>query len=212
MPRHPNQPGSSQALCTWKNASGCKDCRIAGSLMCRFNTQDLTGFLIGFLPFGIAVIAGMLRGGYGWYLLGWLAFWIVFFFVWEARVLCSHCPYWAEEGRVLHCHANYGVIKIWRFHPEPMSKAEKAQFVIGVFLFVVYPFIFMLLGGQYLLILIALSAALNFGFSLKRNVCTRCINFSCPMNGVPKSVVDAYLRQNPVMLQAWEASGYRVGE
>jgi hypothetical protein len=212
MPTPPSQPGSSQVLCTWKNASECNDCQIAGSLMCRFNTQDLTGFLLGFLPFGIAVIAGMIRGGYGWHLLGWLAFWFLFFFVWEARVLCSHCPFWAEEGRVLHCHANYGVIKIWRFHPEPMSKAEKAQFVIGVFLFVVYPFIFMLLGGQYLLILIALSAALNFGFSLKRNVCTRCINFSCPMNGVPKSVVDAYLRQNPVMLQAWEASGYRVGE
>ena len=212
MPTPPSQPGSSQVLCTWKNASECNDCQIAGSLMCRFNTQDLTGFLLGFLPFGIAVIAGMIRGGYGWYLLGWLAFWFLFFFVWEARVLCSHCPFWAEEGRVLHCHANYGVIKIWRFHPEPMSKAEKAQFVIGVFLFVVYPFIFMLLGGQYLLLLIALSAALNFGFSLKRNVCTRCINFSCPMNGVPKSVVDAYLRQNPVMLQAWEASGYRVGE
>jgi hypothetical protein len=212
MPTPPSQPGNSHALCTWKDASECNDCQIASSLMCRFNMQDLTGFLLGFLPFGIAIVAGMILGGYGWYLLGWLAFWILFFFVWEARVLCSHCPFWGEEGRILHCHANYGVIKIWGFHPEPMSKLEKAQFIIGVSLFVAYPFIFMLLGGQYLLALIALSAALNFGFSLKRNVCARCINFSCPMNSVPKSLVDRYLRQNPVMRQAWEASGYRLSE
>ena len=35
---------------------------------------------------------------------------------------CSHCPYWAEEGNVLHCHANYGVFKIWKFNPKPMSR------------------------------------------------------------------------------------------
>jgi hypothetical protein len=29
---------------------------------------------------------------------------------------------------------------------------------------------------------------------------------------VPKSLVDAYLRRNPVMGEAWEASGYRLGE
>ena len=60
---------------------------------------------------------------------------LFFFFVWEARILCSHCPYWAEEGRILHCHANYGVIKIWRYHPEPMSKFEQVQFIVGVLIF-----------------------------------------------------------------------------
>jgi hypothetical protein len=39
-----------------------------------------------------------------------------------------------------------------------------------------------------------------------------CIDFSCPVNAVPQSVVDAYLRRNPVMREAWEASGYRLGE
>ena len=29
---------------------------------------------------------------------------------------------------------------------------------------------------------------------------------------MPKPLVDAYLRRNPVMREAWEASGYRLGE
>lgn len=203
---------SAHTLCTWKDADECADCHMAGNLMCRFNPRDLAGFLLGFLPFGIAVIAGVIRGGYGWSLLVWLVFWVLFFFVWEARVLCSHCPFWAEEGRILHCHANYGVIKIWAFRPSPMRQIEKAQFVLGASLFVAYPLIFMLLGGQYLLVLIALASALSAGFNLKRNGCSRCVNFSCPANGVPKPLVDAYLRRNPVMRHAWEASGYRLGE
>ena len=105
-------------LCTWRPASACTDCQIPG-LQCRFERQDLVSFLLNFLPFGTAAIAGTVIGGYGWYLLGWLAYAVLFFFVWEARVLCSHCPYWAEESRVLHCHANYGVLKIWEFRPSP---------------------------------------------------------------------------------------------
>jgi hypothetical protein len=167
---------------------------------------------LGFLPFGIAVIAGMIRSGYGWHLLGWFAYWILFFFVWEARILCSHCPYWAEEGRTLHCHANYGVSKIWRYRPGPMSTSEKMQFLIGGLIFIGYPFPFLLLGGQYILVLVALSAAIASGFNLRKNVCTRCVNFSCPMNTVPKPLVDAYLSRNPAMRKAWEANGYRLGD
>jgi hypothetical protein len=199
-------------LCTWCDAAECRDCTLADDLMCRFKPDDLAGFLLGFLPLGIAVVAGMIRAGYGWYLLGWLAYWIVFFFVWEARVLCSHCPYWAEEGRILHCHANYGVVKIWRYRPGPMSKVEKAQFIIGAALFGIYPFVFMILGGQYVLVLVALAAAASAAYNLRKHGCTRCINFSCPVNRVPKPVIDAYLRRNPVMRRAWEASGYRLGE
>jgi hypothetical protein len=119
---------------------------MSGTLMCRYTPIDLAGFLLGFLPFGTATFVGLLQGGYGWYLLGWLAYWLFFFFGWEARILCSHCPFWAEGGRVLHCHANYGVYKIWRFHPEPMSTLEKAQFMLGSAVFIGYPFVFLLFG------------------------------------------------------------------
>jgi hypothetical protein len=54
--------------------------------------------------------------------LGWLAIWFLFFFVLEGRVLCSHCPYWAKESRVLHCHANYGVIKLSKERLRPLHQ------------------------------------------------------------------------------------------
>jgi len=212
MTSEPLHQQSPHDLCTQLAAEECAGCDLSGSLMCRFETVDLASFLVGFLPFGIAVVAGMIVGGYGWWLLGWLVIWLLFFFVVEGRVLCSHCPFWAEEGRVLHCHANYGVIKLWRFRPGPMSRLEKLLFGAGAAVFGAYPFVFMILGSQWLLLVIALAAAASSILNLRRNVCVRCINFSCPANAVPKSLVDAYLRRNPVMREAWEASGYRLGE
>ena len=91
-----------------------------------------------------------------------------------------------------------------------MSTSEKAQFLVGVGIMVLYPFL--IIGGQHVLALIALAGLISFGFSLKKHVCTRCVNFSCPANGVPKEIVDAYLRRNPVMRRAWEESGYQLSQ
>ena len=198
--------------CTWQSTSECQDCSIEGSLMCRFDSKDLVSFLMNCLPFGVTAIAGTIRAGYGWYLFLWLVYSIFFFFVWEARVLCSHCPMWAEESRVLHCHANHGVIKIWKYRPGPMSKSEQIQFVVGALVFIGFPFIFLLLGKEYLLALIGLAAIISAAFNLRKHTCSRCINFSCPMNAVPQQFVDAYLERNPSMRAAWEASGYRLGK
>jgi len=197
--------------CTAQSAPACKDCAIQSHLMCRYDRRDTLHFFMLALPFFVTTIGGVIAAGYGWYLLGWLAYAIFFFFGWEARVLCSHCPYWAEEGRVLHCHANYGVVKFWKYRPGPMSHAEQVQFVVGVIALVLYPVVFLFLGDQYLLAAIAIVSGVSWGYLLRRNICTRCINFSCPMNAVPKALVDAYLSQNPVMRLAWEQSGYRVG-
>jgi hypothetical protein len=159
------------------------------------------------LPFFAASVGGMFTAGFGWWLFGWLGYMLFFFFVWEARVLCSHCPYWAEDGRVLHCHANYGVIKIWRYRPEPMSKFEQAQFIIGVLIFLFYPLVFTALGGEYLLAGIGLVSAASFAYLLYREICSRCVNFSCPLNNVPDTVREAYLEKNPEMGEAWKKAG-----
>jgi len=180
--------------------------------MCRLNKKDMVSFFMIILPFGVTSISGAIRAGYGWFLFLWLTYSLFFFFVWEARVLCRHCPYWAEAGSVLRCHANYGVIKIWKYQPGPMSKAEKIQFALGAMLWIGFPFPFLLLGQEYLLALIGLSAAMSGAFLLRRYVCSRCINFSCPMNTVPKQLVDAYLGRNPQIQVAWEAGAHRLDE
>lgn len=204
--------GNPYDICTWRPKSECAGCPLEGELKCRFKRGDLFHFIGMFGVYAIPAITGVIRAGYGWYLLGWIAFWLVFFELWEIRILCSHCPYYAERGTTLHCIANYGSLKVWKYHPEPMSTLEKAQLWLGFAILVGYPFPFMLLGGSYLWALSTLWAAVIFFWTLRRYTCSQCVNFSCPLNGVPKENVDAYLKRNPVMRQAWEESGWQIGE
>lgn len=178
--------------------------------MCRFESRDMLHFFMLVLPYAAAVITGAIHAGYGIYLIFWLAYSLSFFFIWEAYILCRHCPFWAEPGRILHCHANYGVFKIWKHSPNPMSRSERFQFIIGALIWISFPFPLLILGHEYLLAFVGLCAAVSAVFLLRNTICDRCVNFSCPLNKVPKSLVDAYLKQNPAMRKAWEDSGYHL--
>lgn len=199
-------------ICTWRPISECKDCPVVGRLKCRFKWGDLFHFAGLFLTFAIPAFIGMILGGYGWYILGEVCFMIFFFNFWAIRILCSHCPYYAEKGRVLHCIANYGSLKIWKYHPKPISKLEKVQLVIGSIILCSYPFPFLILGKQYILALLALWGGIISLWTLQKYTCSKCVNFSCPLNKVPKEVVDEYLIHNPVMRNAWEENGYQIGK
>ena len=199
-------------ICTWRPKAACDECSLADHLKCRFQRRHLLHFLGMFAGFALPAVIGVIRGGYGWYLLGWAAFWLVFFELWEIRILCSHCPYYAERGRTLHCIANYGSLKAWKYRPGPMSRSEKVQLWIGFAILGGYPFPFMLLGGQYLWAVVALWALVLFFWTLRAYTCSQCVNFSCPLNTVPPEIVEAYLERNPVMRQAWLDSGWTPGE
>jgi hypothetical protein len=154
---------------------------------------------------------GMILSGYGWYLLGWVGVAVIFFGFWEIRILCRHCPYYAEQGVTLHCIANYGCPKIWTYHPEPMSTSEKIQLVIGLIMLCGYPFPFAILGGQILLVLLTAWGLIMFFWTLQKYTCSHCVNFSCLLNRVSEEVIDAYLQRNPVMRKAWEEHGWQIG-
>ncbi len=208
-----SNPKNPHDICTWKPVTSCQDCAIAGTLKCRMRWRDLFNFFAATFPVMLIGAVGLIQSGYGWYLLAWFAYMLFFFFVWEARILCSHCPFWAEEnGRTLHCLANYGVIKIWRYHPEPMSRSEKIQFLVGATILMLFPLPFMFLGGQLIWALLLAASLAGAVWYVRKTTCTRCVNFSCPSNRVPKAVVDAYLMRNPVMREAWEKSGWQIGE
>jgi hypothetical protein len=196
--------------CTSKISASCEDCNLNGSLMCRYDSRDTTHFFMIILPFFVTTIGGMVAGGYGWWLFGWLAYMIFFFFVWEAHVLCSHCPYWANEGRILRCHANYGVFKLWRYHPEPMGRSEQVQFLIGALLVILYPLVFLLIGGEYLLAGIGFASAISLVYLLHRNICNRCVNFSCPLNHVNSETQQAFFNRNPIIAKAWKSSSRSI--
>lgn len=203
------QTNNPYDICTWRPISECAGCPLGERLKCRFDKADLFHFMALFGGFAFPAVIGIVLGGYGRWLLGWAAFCLIFFELWEIRILCSHCPYYAEAGRTLHCIANYGSLKLWRYHPEPISRAEKLQLWIGFAILFGYPFLFLLLGGQWAFAFLAFWGGVLFFWTLRRYTCSQCVNFSCPLNTVPQEVVDEYLRRNPTMREAWEESGYR---
>jgi hypothetical protein len=170
-------------------------------------------FMGGALLFFIPSFYGMIVGGMGWWLLGYFVYWVVFFEVWENRVLCSHCPYYAEDGgqgHTLHCYANYGLYKTWPYNPKPMSRSHQIQFLIGLLIFAGFPLPFLYFVEQYSMLMIAVLGIAAWIITLKLKICPSCLNFSCPLNSVPKNIVDEFLLRNPVMRKAWEESGYQL--
>lgn len=209
MPTSSNSGPESALPCTWQPETFCQDCEVRAKLMCRWDKKDFLQFFLIVLPFAASAIAGAIHAGTGWYLFLWLAYSLFFFFVWEARVLCRHCPFWAEPGKLLRCHANYGVIKLWRYDPGPMRQSEKTQFIAGALIWMAFPFPLLLLGGAYLFALAAAGAAIAGAVVLRKSVCRRCVNFSCPMNAVPAPLAAAYLGRNPRLDAAWQISPLR---
>jgi len=215
--------------CTWDDDADCSNCELEGMLDCKWERRLLLRFYkIG----GLALVSGFsafifIGLVHSWIpLIIYLVFWIFFFGFLEVRVLCSHCPFYAEAGRTLHCLANHGTIKIWRYHPEPMNTYEKLGFLGGALFFMLFPIvtelytIYTLLDfagnlNETIVVLTVLAVGSVVGggiffFGLITKICTSCVNFSCPLNRVPRKVVDTYLKRNPVMKEAWENKGYKI--
>ena len=182
----------------------CEDCDVKSDVTCHFSQSHLVKFILTALP-------AFIIGGVGSFLYKWWAFVIFFaslplyFGLLEIRVMCSHCPHYAEpETKTLTCWANYGSPKIWKYHPGPMSFWEKALFFIGMAVVVFSPVLFMILGKYYILLAVYLVLVL-FGIAMLFTfLCTRCMNFACPFNRVKKDVRERFFGHNPKVKEAWE--------
>ena len=224
----------SYEICTWNDESNCADCNLHEKLGCRLDKKKFNFFIYNQIPslvlssFGLILLA--LMTGIWW---PYIAFAVICTALWglgiETRVLCSHCPYWAEDSKTLHCWALPGSPKIWKYRPEPMNKTEKAILSFFFTLISVIPLageaygiwimavnyneygLFALLGMIGVTVATVM-AGFQFSLVLLTDFCSRCVNFSCPGNSVPKNIVDKYLERNPIMREAWERSGYKLGE
>ena len=213
--------------CTWQDESVCEGCSNKAQLDCRWERKHLLRFLYALSPallitFGAIVVGGVFTGIW-WPIALYLGYFTVFFIV-ETRILCSHCPYYSKEGIMLHCLANHGFIKFYKYHPEPANRFEKSLLVTGIILFCLVPLAAQIPSivkiasnlpadrtifiAQLVLIGVSIiSIIVGFGFLFTR-ICTKCVNFSCPFNKVPKDLVDSYLDKNADMKAAWIDSGY----
>ena len=126
-----------------------------------------------------------------------------FFGFFEIRILCSHCPHYAEPGSSLKCWANYGAPKLWAFRPGPLSLVEKFGLIAGFAVIWGAPVLFLLAGRRWFLLLIYLFAVAGFFLTVKLFFCPRCMNFGCPLNSVDPETRSVFFRKNPKIARAW---------
>jgi hypothetical protein len=192
-------------LSTCQEAS-CEKCSVAGKVTCHFTQEQLVKFLALALP-------AFILGGIGTYMYAWWAFAVfiallpLYFGLLEIRVMCSHCPHYAEPStKTLTCWANYGSPKLWKYRPGPMSFLEKVFFLLGMFTVFFIPALFMILDASYILLAVYVMYGV-FGFTmLVTFLCTKCMNFTCPFNRTKAEVREEFCKHNPVVKEAWKRS------
>ena len=203
-------------LCIYRDEAECSTCSLREKLDCHFSLKKLLRFACSFMFIVIAGSVGLIVNGYMrefYIFLGsGVIFSIIFFYFWEIRILCSHCPFYAEKGKVLHCYVNYGSLKVWKYHPEPMTISEKIQLIIGfliLFAILFLPPTLLILHGRYLWAIPPVIGFVIWCYILLNHHCRFCLNFSCPFNTQPPEVVDEFLKHNPVMQKAWEKNSQK---
>jgi len=183
----------------------CDGCEIRGKLLCVHTPRDVVDFYVLVIAYMIPFLAGMIMGGFWTGLWVWVGLAVVFFGYVEARVLCRHCPHYAEEGFLLKCHANWGLPKIPKLDPRPMSRAESVVLLLFFGALFLYYLPFFIVGGQWLLLAITTSALVCALWTVLRTKCTRCYHLSCPLNRVPEAVREAFFRNYPAFAEARHA-------
>ena len=196
-------------IATCKSDS-CDDCAIENNIHCHFRLKDLLYFLLISLPsflFGGVGIYDM----NGWLLIPWLIMIVSFFGFVEIRVMCSHCPHYAESPATLKCWANYGSIKLWKYRPGPMTPMEKTIFFTGFAVVWGYPLPILIHSEQMILLLLYIMVTICFFIILTVFMCSQCMNFACPLNHVDDEVRDLFFEKNPVVREAWREYKNRDG-
>jgi hypothetical protein len=180
----------------------CDNCPVCKTLHCHFKFIDLIYFFLIASPSFVLGGAGIYHIN-EWWLIPWVILIIGYFGFIEIRVLCSHCPHYAEEGSSLKCWANYGSPKIWKYRPGPMTFSEKGIFFVGFAFVWGYPLFFLISGFQLFLLIVYLLTVVGFFMTLRMFLCSQCMNFACPLNTVKNEVRRDFFEHNPEVAKAW---------
>lgn len=219
-------------LCTLDKDSPCSSCENQKIIHCKWDLRILLAFFAIVLPPGILAFFSLALTGFiagmWWPLISYVVYYFIMIAVIEPIFICAHCPFYAAEGLTLKCHANMGSLKLRKYSPGPMNVLEKTLMIIFTISIFLYPGIFIGFTLWFFLNSALYSDAGMLGLSgiagafisttisclyLARTfLCSRCINFSCPFNSVPKKNIDVYLLKNPIIKKVWERAGYTVGK
>ena len=183
--------------------TSCENCPLSVSIHCHFQGVDLAKFFAAVLPAFILGGVGVYRLGI-WFFVPWVLFTFSYFGFIEIRVMCSHCPHYAEAGSSLKCWANYGSPTLWRYRPGPLSGMENAVFFAGLVIILGYPLVLLLVHAQWLLAILFSVAVAGGYLYMRKAMCSRCMNFACPLNLVDEGRQEMFFQMNPEVGAAWE--------
>ncbi len=158
----------------------------------RFRAGLWARFLFFFSLFFLPAFIGLGKAGQAGLRTIWIVSAAAFFALALPAVLCRHCPHYARRGRIIACPSTVGPPKILKASPKPVSGPEKAVFGAGFGLVLGFPVGALAGGGEFLWAALALVGAGLFFFLERRFSCSRCLNFSCVMNGVPDAAKEGY--------------------
>jgi hypothetical protein len=193
---NPHQP---LATCT---ADTCDQCPVHQDIHCHFHGKDLAHFFSVAIPVFLIGGAGVYQVN-SWLLLPWLVIILSYFGFIEIRVMCSHCPHYAEAGGTLKCWANYGSPKVWQYRPGPMTRWEKIVFFGGLVAVLGYPLIWLITGQSWFLLMLYALTGYGFYLTMQSGMCSHCMNFACPLNRVGQDTRDKFFVRNPRVAEAW---------
>lgn len=182
----------------------CDDCKITNKVVCHFNGGQLFRFLALNIPLFFA--AGYVIFKFSALLLiPWGIFIFLYFGLIEIRVMCSHCPHYAEPDiKSLKCWANYGSPKIWKYRPGPMSILEKIIFISGFAMILFPPIVILFIQQNFIFAIVYSILLVLWKFLLKVFYCNRCINFACPFNAVDNDTKESFFDKNEIVKVAWK--------
>ena len=184
------------------SSTTCQDCPVQNRLHCHFHGADLLHFFSITIPAFLIGGAGIVQVN-GWLLLPWLVICLGYFGFVEIRVMCSHCPHYAESGGALKCWANYGSPKVWQYRPGPMTRAETIVFYAGLAAGLGYPLIWLVAGQSWVLLVLFAMTSYGLFLTMQSVMCSRCMNFACPLNRVGRDTRTAFFARNPRVAEAW---------
>jgi len=83
-------------------------------------------------------------------------------------------------------------------------ETEKTVFFGGLVAVWGYPLAFFVLGGSWFPLGLYVLLTAGFYATLKMFICTQCMNFACPLNGVPDPIRIKFFERNPSVARAWD--------
>lgn len=184
----------------------CEGCGLQGKISCHFNGKQLAVFL------AINLVV-FLADGYFIFtfnpllLIPWILFIIAYFGFIEIRVMCSHCPHYAEPStKTLKCWANYGSPKLWKYRPGPMSFWEKLIFISGLLVIALPPIVILFLQKSFIFLIAYIFLLVGWKIVLGLGYCSQCMNFACPLNITDDKTRQEFMDKNEIVREAYISS------